>query len=255
MSANGVVIGSLARSRRASVLRLIEPEVAMNGGDEDPAVFKVGPHDDGKRDLSGGVERGRRLVKQPKRALGDEQASKRDASSLARGKQPQPGIDHVAKPSAESAPSCAAREELPPSIAGAKARFRRRSACLYAVHMAERTRCSPIHEFAIATVQRKAAGFNGRELASALSKLAFPAPLGPVTISAAPRSRFERSSATTSAPAFDRQVAGSEPHRLSGRARFWRGKRLVRARRPSFSPARNRPQETPARYSPRWSGW
>ena len=69
----------------------------MNGGDEDSAVFKVGPHDGGKRDLSGGVERSRRLVKQPQRALGDQEASKRHASSLARGKQPGREIDHVAQ--------------------------------------------------------------------------------------------------------------------------------------------------------------
>ena len=69
----------------------------MNGGDEDPAAFKMRPHDGGKRDLSGGVERGRRLVEQPKRALGDKQASKRHAPSLSGGEQPRREIDHMAQ--------------------------------------------------------------------------------------------------------------------------------------------------------------
>ena len=47
----------------------------MNGGDEDSAALEMRPHKVGKRGLSAGVERDRWLVEQPKRALGDKQAS------------------------------------------------------------------------------------------------------------------------------------------------------------------------------------
>src|ERR1700733_15906725 len=50
--------------------RAIQSEVAMNGGDEDSAALEMRPHKVAKRGLSAGVERGRRLSAQPRRALG-----------------------------------------------------------------------------------------------------------------------------------------------------------------------------------------
>ena len=68
----------------------------MSGGDEDPAVLEVRPHDRRQRGLSGNVERGRRLVEQPERALGDKQASERHAPPLSGREQSRGEIDHMA---------------------------------------------------------------------------------------------------------------------------------------------------------------
>ena len=67
----------------------------MNGGDEDSAALEMRPHNVGKRGLSAGVERGRRLVEQPKRALSDKQASERHAPPLSGREQPRREIDHM----------------------------------------------------------------------------------------------------------------------------------------------------------------
>jgi hypothetical protein len=67
----------------------------MSGGDEDPAALEMRLHYGGKRDLSGGVECGRRLVEQSKRALSDKQAGKRHAPPLSGREQPRREIDHV----------------------------------------------------------------------------------------------------------------------------------------------------------------
>ena len=68
----------------------------MSRGDKDSAALQMRPHDGGKRGLSGGVERGRRLVEQPERALGDKQASERHAPPLSGREQPRGEIDHMA---------------------------------------------------------------------------------------------------------------------------------------------------------------
>ena len=53
------------RRAEPQFLRAIQSEGAMSGGDEDSAALEMRPHDGGERALSGGVERGRRLVEQP----------------------------------------------------------------------------------------------------------------------------------------------------------------------------------------------
>ena len=89
-----------ASGAEPQLLGAVQSERRVGGGDEDPAASEVRLHDGGKRALSGGVERGRRLVEQPERALGDKQASKRHAPPLSGREQPRREIDHMAKPSA-----------------------------------------------------------------------------------------------------------------------------------------------------------
>src|SRR6202020_2976299 len=82
---------------KPQLLRAVQSERRVDGGNKDPAAFEVRTHNGGKRDLSAGVERGRRLVEQPERTLGDKQASERDATPLSRREQPRREIDHMAQ--------------------------------------------------------------------------------------------------------------------------------------------------------------
>ena len=78
-------------------------------------------HDPRKGGLSGGVERGRRLVEQPQRPMGDEKAGERDAPFLAGGEQARGKVDRMRKAEARQRRALA-RNESPPSAAQ-KARF------------------------------------------------------------------------------------------------------------------------------------
>ena len=129
-----------------------------------PPPLQVRPHDGRKRGLSGGVERGRRLVEQPKRALGHKQASKRHAPPLSGREQPRREIDHMAQAQRRK------RGELrcPRGIA---AQHRGREGEVLAggqrglnpVRVAEIMRLFADRALGIAAVERKAPGFNRQE--------------------------------------------------------------------------------------------
>src|ERR1700677_3868542 len=55
------------------LLRAVQSDRRVSGGDEDPAAFEMGLHDSGKRGLSAGVERGHRLHELPERAPNEKE--------------------------------------------------------------------------------------------------------------------------------------------------------------------------------------
>ena len=165
---------------KPQLLRAIQSERRVNGGDEDPAAFEMRLHDGGKRDLSGGVERGRRLVEQPERTLGDKQASKRHAPPLSGREQPRREIDHMAQterrkrgelrfPRGIAAQHCGREGEV---LAGGQRG-------LNSVSVAEIMRLFADRALAIAAVQRKAAGFNRQEAGERPEQARFSRPVRP----------------------------------------------------------------------------
>ena len=94
--------------------------------------------------------------------------------------------------------------------------------------------------FAIAAVQRKAAGFNRQEAGERSEQARFSRPVRPGHDQRRACGRFERESGDDPPPAaLDRQVPGSQPHCISVRARRLRreGGSRLRAPSPSASPS------------------
>jgi hypothetical protein len=94
---------------------------------------------------------------------------------------------------------------------------------LNTVSVAEIMRLFADRAFAIAAVQRKATGFDRQEAGERSEQARFPGSVGPGHDQARARGGFEREFGDDSPPpALDRQVPGSQPHRVSVRAHFAR---------------------------------
>ena len=173
----------------------------MNSGDEDAAALHVRSHHRGKRALSSDVQRCRRLVEQPKRTLGDKQTSKGHAAPLPGGEQPRREIDHMAEAQRRK------RGELR-GASGIAAEHRRGEGEILAcgqgafdpVCMAEIMRLFADRAFAIAALQRKAAGFKRQETGESPQQVVFPAPFGPVTMTPKPARASNESLSITRRP-------------------------------------------------------
>ena len=150
----------------------------MDGGDEDPAAFEMRPHDGGKRGLSGGVERGRRLVEQPKRALGDKQAGKRHAPPLSGREQPRRKIDHMGQAKRRKRGELRRAGGIAAQHGGGEGEvLAGGQRGLHSVRVAEIMRLLADRALGVAAVQRKAAGFNRQEAGERSQQARFPRPV------------------------------------------------------------------------------
>ena len=114
--------------------------------------------------LRGGVERGRRLVEEPERAIGDEEAGKRDAPLLPGRERAHRKVDHMGEAEARErraarlARRFAAKRACPEGevlVRGQRA-FQR-------IRVAEIMRLFANRALGIAAVQREPSGLNPQE--------------------------------------------------------------------------------------------
>ena len=186
----------------------------MGCGDDDAAAAQVRLHDGGERGLGCGVERRRRLVEQPQRAMGDEETGERHAAPLPGREQAGGKIDHMgeADPRQRGALRLA-RGSAAEHRRGEGEVLARGQRAFDAVGVAEIMGLLAERAFGVAALERKPPASSGRKPQRARNRLDFPAPFGPVTISAAPRFRRERKSGEEPPPAaFDRQIPRAKAH-------------------------------------------
>ena len=101
----------LRRRPKPQLLRALEPERRVGGGDDDAAAVEMRLHDRGEGGLRGGVERGRRLVEEPERPVGDEEAGERDAPLLPGRERARREIDHMGEADPRERRALASRED------------------------------------------------------------------------------------------------------------------------------------------------
>ena len=92
--------------------RAVEPQRRVGRGDDDSAAAQARLHGRRESGLGGGVERGRRFVEQPKRAIGDEETGERHAPPLPGREQAGGEIDHMRETDLRQAPPLARRARI-----------------------------------------------------------------------------------------------------------------------------------------------
>ncbi len=138
----------------------------MGRGDDDAAVAEIVLHDRGEGRLRRGVERGRRLVEQPERPAGDEQAGERDAALLSGGERAGRKVDHMRE--ADARQRAAAR--LARTIAAERARpegevLARGQRAFQRVRVAEVMGLLADGPLGVAAFEREAPGLQGKKAA------------------------------------------------------------------------------------------
>ena len=161
-------------------MRAVEPQRRVGCGDDDPAAAQAPLHDGREGGLGRCVERGRRFVEQPKRAIGDEETGEGHPPPLPGREQPCGEVDHMRQADA--------RQRVPLRLARGSAAEHRGGegevlACgqrpFDAVGVAEIMGLLADRAFGVAAFERKAAGFKRQEAAKGAQQARLSRPVRP----------------------------------------------------------------------------
>ena len=177
----------LAPCPEPQLFRAFEPKRRVGCGDDDAAAAQVRLHDGRERGLGGGVERGRRLVEQPKRTVGDEKTGERHAPPLSGREQAGGEIDHMRQADPrQRGPLRLARGSAAEHRCGEGEVLACGQRAFDAVGVAEIMRLLADRALAVAAFEGKAAGFKRQEAGERAQQARLSRPVRPGHDQAAP---------------------------------------------------------------------